>query len=431
MFEVQTKSHKSVKLLELLPSLFKMEFVLEEGKHLSESCSNLILPALSIGNVGQLAVDLLVSSTGAETVGYLDDQFVLPCVGNDAYRPSPRGGLALPLQAYESSSSGLTLIQQRSPVVKGMMVEYAKNLADFAAASGNKHVVVLSALDFGRLQRIDMSSEPCIFKMSYVSFLGHFSGPQIYYLSSTSVDGTDDYCEQLGWKRLQEYNPAQRGWKYLSSLAEGDVGDENNFTFEDDLEEEDYYPSLPFAALFSCFKARGLKVTCLLCYCSEGDNMADAFNLADAACKFLRLNPDNLRGDDGEKWIVPFSWMTVYGPPPDMSIDAGGFAGINPPMPKLAQGVYGKTPFSPRFRLPFIPPFSGSGSPSWDSNCYIVGKRGSRVSFNGSGKNATTAILWDRVPASLGMSAGSPTCSAHITLAEAIRAGAEIVAWPT
>ncbi|KAH9656461.1 proteasome assembly chaperone 2 [Citrus sinensis] len=303
MFEVQTKSHKSVKLLELLPSLFKMEFVLEEGKHLSESCSNLILPALSIGNVGQLAVDLLVSSTGAETVGYLDDQFVLPCVGNDAYRPSPRGGLALPLQAYESSSSGLTLIQQRSPVVKGMMVEYAKNLADFAAASGNKHVVVLSALDFGRLQRIDMSS-----------------GPQIYYLSSTSVDGTDDYCEQLGWKRLQEYNPAQRGWKYLSSLAEGDVGDENNFTFEDDLEEEDYYPSLPFAALFSCFKARGLKVTCLLCYCSEGDNMADAFNLADAACKFLRLNPDNLRGDDGEKWIVPFSWMTVYGPPPDMSI---------------------------------------------------------------------------------------------------------------
>lgn len=28
--------------------------------------------------------------------------------------------------------------------------------------------------------------------------------------------------------------------------------------------------------------------------------MADAFNLADAACKFLRLNPDNVRG---EFWI--------------------------------------------------------------------------------------------------------------------------------
>lgn len=37
------------------------------------------------------------------------------------------------------------------------MVEYAKNLASFAAASGKKHVVVLSGLDFGRWQKIDMS----------------------------------------------------------------------------------------------------------------------------------------------------------------------------------------------------------------------------------------------------------------------------------
>lgn len=55
-------------------------------------------PALSIGNVGQLAVDLMVSSTGAERIGYLDDPHVLPCVGNDAYGPLPQGELALPLE---------------------------------------------------------------------------------------------------------------------------------------------------------------------------------------------------------------------------------------------------------------------------------------------------------------------------------------------
>lgn len=55
-------------------------------------------PALSIGNVGQLAVDLLVSSTGAERVGYLDDPNLLPCVGNDAYGLLPCGDLALPLE---------------------------------------------------------------------------------------------------------------------------------------------------------------------------------------------------------------------------------------------------------------------------------------------------------------------------------------------
>lgn len=280
-----------------------MEFNIEEGKRLNEGCSTLVLPALSIGNVGQLAVDLLIASTRAERIGFLDDPNVLPCVGNDAYWPSPQGELALPLEAYDSSSNGLSFVQQRSPVVKGMMVEYAKNLADFAATCGKKHVVVLSSLDFGRWQTIDMSS-----------------GLQIYYLSSSSMDGTDDDCERLGWKRLQEYSPTQRRWKYLSDLAEGNAGQEDSLLFEDELQDEDYFPSLPFAAMFSCFKAKGLKVTCLLCYCSEGDNIPDSFQLAEAASKLVGLNNNNVQGSEGGKWTIPFSWHSVYGPPPDMSL---------------------------------------------------------------------------------------------------------------
>ncbi|KAL7181872.1 hypothetical protein ACSBR1_040728 [Camellia fascicularis] len=68
------------------------------------------------------------------------------------------------------------------------------------------------------------------------------------------MDGTDDDCKRLGWKRLQEYNPEQRLWKYLSTLAEGNAELDDNMPFEDELGEDDYYPSLPFAALFSCFK---------------------------------------------------------------------------------------------------------------------------------------------------------------------------------
>ncbi|KAF5192839.1 hypothetical protein FRX31_017576 [Thalictrum thalictroides] len=54
-----------------------------------------------------LAIDLLVSSTRAERVGYLGDRYVLPCVRNDACAP---GVLALPLEAYESFSNALTLV---------------------------------------------------------------------------------------------------------------------------------------------------------------------------------------------------------------------------------------------------------------------------------------------------------------------------------
>lgn len=55
-------------------------------------------PAVSIGNVGQLTADLFVSSMDSERVGYLDNPYVLPCVGNDAYGPLPQGDLALPLE---------------------------------------------------------------------------------------------------------------------------------------------------------------------------------------------------------------------------------------------------------------------------------------------------------------------------------------------
>ena len=48
--------------------------------------------------MGQLAVDLLVSTMKATRIGYLDDPFVLPCIGNNAYEPFPHVELALPLE---------------------------------------------------------------------------------------------------------------------------------------------------------------------------------------------------------------------------------------------------------------------------------------------------------------------------------------------
>ncbi|WOL15412.1 proteasome assembly chaperone 2 [Canna indica] len=280
-----------------------MEFTPEEGKVLSADCPTLLLPGLSIGNVGQLAVDLLISSIGADRVGFLDEPSLLPCVGNDAYGPEPGGVLALPLEAYDSPGHALTLIQQRSPVVRGMMIEFAKKLADFVSSTGKKHVIVLSSLDSGRMKQIAASSEM-----------------QVYYVSSVNNDGTDDDCESLGFKRLEEYEPTQRRWSYLNELAEGNPVQGDDLDFEDELGHDDYYPGLPFAALFACCKAKGLKVTCLLCYCSEGDNIADSFQLAGAACKLLKLTPDRFLGHVQGEWNIPLSWKTVYGPPPDSSL---------------------------------------------------------------------------------------------------------------
>ncbi|KAL2336227.1 hypothetical protein Fmac_010673 [Flemingia macrophylla] len=122
---------------------------------------------------------------------------------NDAYGPFPQGELVLPLEAYDSPSNAITIIQQRSPVIKGMMVEFAKNMAGFLAGSGKKHIIVLSSLDFGKWQKVDMSR--------FITFLVPTS------------NGADEKREQLGWKKLREYDHSQKHWKYLSDLVEGNA----------------------------------------------------------------------------------------------------------------------------------------------------------------------------------------------------------------
>lgn len=84
----------------------------------------------------------------------------------------------------------------------------------------------------------------------------HISGSQIHYLSSTNDDGTDDKCEQMGWRRLQEYDPQQRQWQYLSTLTEAKATPEDDLPFDEELEEGDYLPSLPFASLFTFLKVQ-------------------------------------------------------------------------------------------------------------------------------------------------------------------------------
>lgn len=54
---------------------------------------------------------------------------------------------------FEGNTVDIKMVNSK----QGMMIEFAKNLADYVAASGKKHVIVLSSLDFGRWQRIDMS----------------------------------------------------------------------------------------------------------------------------------------------------------------------------------------------------------------------------------------------------------------------------------
>ncbi|MCO5559674.1 hypothetical protein L7F22_013275 [Adiantum nelumboides] len=175
------------------------------------------------------------------------------------------------------------------------MLKFARSFSNWANSNNTGEVVILSGLDSGKRPMRDVGSSP------------------IRYISTANRDGTDPRCEELGWKKLEDYSPLNGAWRKLDakSLQEEEEGlNRNDSQMSDDM----YYPSLPFASLFSCCKARGLKAVCILLYCSEGDNAQDAFLLGEAL-EIFRSPSASGRGP--QTWIVPHSWRSVYGPPPD------------------------------------------------------------------------------------------------------------------
>lgn len=60
-------------------------------------------PAISIGNVGQLAVDLLINSIAdIHHCGYIDDENVLPVIGSDPFAKddSQQGSLSTNFEGW-------------------------------------------------------------------------------------------------------------------------------------------------------------------------------------------------------------------------------------------------------------------------------------------------------------------------------------------
>lgn len=88
-------------------------------------------PSVSIGNVGQLAVDLIISTLQLQRLGYFESPDVLPCLGID-----DEWDLVTPLELYGSSGSQLVVLQQRSPAVVGRQRQLAEDLASWVQESG-------------------------------------------------------------------------------------------------------------------------------------------------------------------------------------------------------------------------------------------------------------------------------------------------------
>ncbi|KAJ8302827.1 hypothetical protein KUTeg_019223 [Tegillarca granosa] len=225
---------------------------------------SLVVPAVSVGNVGQLAADLLISTLWMERIGYIHHQSILPVVGNDpfAHRDSKTCKVVTSCEVYESLEHKLIVVQQRAPFVKGKLSQFR-----FLASP-------LMEKELGEVFR----STP------------------------------------LNWQELERRSsfpaptPAERSENGTSS------------------NEQIYLPGGGIAKSLFEDLSKDLPVIVMSLFCSEGDNAQDGFKMVNYLndwLKLIYLQPR--RGNDGkmmpaQEWKTPVSWKLLYGTRMDQTL---------------------------------------------------------------------------------------------------------------
>ncbi|GAB5579340.1 proteasome assembly chaperone 2 [Prionailurus iriomotensis] len=78
------------------------------------------MPAVSVGNVGQLAIDLIISTLNMCKIGYFYTDCLVPMVGNNPYATAEENSTELSINAevYSLPSKKLVALQLRSIFIK-------------------------------------------------------------------------------------------------------------------------------------------------------------------------------------------------------------------------------------------------------------------------------------------------------------------------
>uniref|UniRef100_A0A8C9UTT5 Proteasome assembly chaperone 2 n=1 Tax=Spermophilus dauricus TaxID=99837 RepID=A0A8C9UTT5_SPEDA len=80
----------------------------------------LLMPAVSVGNVGKFAIDLIISTLNMRKIGYFYTDCLVPIVGNNPYATEEDNSTELSTNAevYSLPSKKLVALQLRSIFIK-------------------------------------------------------------------------------------------------------------------------------------------------------------------------------------------------------------------------------------------------------------------------------------------------------------------------
>lgn len=281
----------------------------------------LLLPSVNIGNIGQLAVDLILSTLPAEHIGHLRSMAVVPFAAPAPAVPNHKSSVITALEVYRltRTSCDLIVVQQRSPSAKGRAAEHAQDIISWAMENGCSEILQLSSANAAGLRGTQLRE------------VLHGHSPLRNFRVAMTKKAQEE--KRLGMRATQDLkipvlenaDDDQRGWSETcpDALELDRVGGGGQLSA--------FLPSTRKGSfvrttLEEC-EEREMPLSTLVQFVHEGDNMGDAVVMASAAALLLRCLPDEgpAETEHGDVagamhnvlsyWKVPSSWRDSAAPP--------------------------------------------------------------------------------------------------------------------
>lgn len=260
-----------------------MGFVPCAAKSLDFSGYTVIIPAVSVGNVAQFAVDALITSYSLKKVGFIHDRNVACVVGNDPCAVSPKqanGEMALPIEVFQSEERKLIVVQRRSPVLKGCRKVFCQALFEWIQESGFAKVILLS-------------SSPAFARNDSMLHGAPFGCAT----TGKWTESFGDTAEDMKWPKLPVEALLQHERAYNPNMAP----------------EPRTGGGIAQHLFRTCEEAK-MALLCVAWYATEGDNTHEGLMMASLTDQLLCTKEKH---EPTQQWKVPYAWSSLFGPAPD------------------------------------------------------------------------------------------------------------------
>ncbi|KAN0133961.1 PAC2 family domain containing protein [Lactarius tabidus] len=239
----------------------------------------LVVPVVSIANIAQLAVDLLIASLSLRRIGVFDSRDLVPVIGG---REGGEDGITMPLELFGREGCEIVVIQQRSPVLVPRKQEFIESLFQFVREHRLSAVLILSGVDMSDRTDAQMMT------------------PTYYIRPPNSSSWENSPLFPISQLPIPEYTSPVSQHPGVAPQTEGPI------------------PFIPGGGLTRRILSNipadwNVPTAALLHFVLEGDNRSDASLMASVTAKVLSL--------EVPEWREPSSWQQgLFGTPHDQTL---------------------------------------------------------------------------------------------------------------